>query len=884
MKPPRGKYRNYWWLIPVFAAALLYQITYTIATIELQVNPSRRVNVPFLSFNARIESMDSSAKQAGLRVGDLLLDIDGQNIKGDRDLFRALAHHTPGTALTLLVASNDGSALRTVQIPPAPVQAHNHVWSDWVLGAIFVAVSMLCVLIGIYAAALLPNDARALSFFGLMLGVSGVVTNAQWFEFPQSLQFFAAAFFYAKALSWPLWIACFVLYFPERFPWDRKHPWIKWCFLAPVATLATLIWLNALISYYSVANSSALYALLRHVGPYYGWAIAAAITFFFAGIGAKIGIVQSKDGRRRLRILLRGSLLALTPLGLLVAWAGLAHRPVGELPEAPVIAACLLFCLFPVALAYAVVAEQAMDLRVVIRQGVRYTLAKGGLRLLLGLVAGGFLTLLSNYVFGSGMRRMGPVMNRDAEIAIYVVAVLIVVFLVRRTRSRLMALVDRKFFREAYNSQKILEELSESVHSMVDEDKMLGTVARQISESMHVPRFAVLLSDGDGFRPVYCLGFEAKPEVSIPENSKTVEVIKESKNGARVNLERDDNWVHSTSDSELLTIKALHAQLLLPLNTKDKLLGILSLGEKRSEEPYSASDVQILRSVSVQTALALENGRLTKAVATEIAAREKLNLEIEIAREVQERLFPQRLPPICGIDYYGACRPALGVGGDYYDFLALSNGDLGIAIGDVSGKGIAAALLMASLQASLRGQALLGQGDLAQLMTNVNQLVYDATPGNRYATFFYGHYHLTTRLFRYVNAGHNPPFVLRRTDNGSVHVIRLETGGTVVGLFPHAPYQEGALTLHPGDIFVGFTDGVSEAMNMGEEEWGEERMIPAVAAHSSQSAAEIIPSLMADADRFVAGAPQHDDMTLVVMKLSLDGSIDAQAKIVGNGR
>lgn len=175
-----------------------------------------------------------------------------------------------------------------------------------------------------------------------------------------------------------------------------------------------------------------------------------------------------------------------------------------------------------------------------------------------------------------------------------------------------------------------------------------------------------------------------------------------------------------------------------------------------------------------------------------MAQRERLNREIEIAREVQERLFPQQLPVIAGIDYCGACRPALGVGGDYYDFLKLANGELGVAIGDVSGKGIAAALLMASLQASLRGQAMTGLTDLAQLMTNVNRLVYDATPPNRYATFFYGQYNRENRLFCYVNAGHNPPFVLRRTKNATVHVIRLDTGGPVVGLFPEAPYQQAS--------------------------------------------------------------------------------------------
>ena len=269
----------------------------------------------------------------------------------------------------------------------------------------------------------------------------------------------------------------------------------------------------------------------------------------------------------------------------------------------------------------------------------------------------------------------------------------------------------------------------------------------------------------------------------------------------QIYFDRADNWVHSVPETELVTLKDLRAQLLLPVSTKQNVLGLLSLGPKLSEEPYSSSDVQLLRSVASQTGLALENSRLTKAVASEMAQRERLNREIEIAREVQERLFPQHLPEISGIDFSGHCRPALGVGGDYYDFLQLPNGDLGVAIGDVSGKGIAAALLMASLQASLRGQVLSGQGNLARLIANVNQLVYEASASSRYATFFYGQFERATLTFRYVNAGHNPPMILRPTEEDVTHVIRLETGGPVVGLFPKVPYQEGTVALEPGDIF-----------------------------------------------------------------------------------
>src|SRR5262249_8136246 len=161
--------------------------------------------------------------------------------------------------------------------------------------------------------------------------------------------------------------------------------------------------------------------------------------------------------------------------------------------------------------------------------------------------------------------------------------------------------------------------------------------------------------------------------------------------------------------------------------SRKELLGFISLGPKRSEEPYSPSDAKLLRTVAAQTGLALENTRLSEAFAAEVAQREMLNREIEIAREVQQRLFPQTLPAVPALEQPGHCRPALGVGGDSYDFLALSNGSLGLAMADVSGKGIPAALLMASLQASVRGQSQSnsadGVPDVAGLMSNVNRLV-----------------------------------------------------------------------------------------------------------------------------------------------------------------
>jgi sigma-B regulation protein RsbU (phosphoserine phosphatase) len=239
-----------------------------------------------------------------------------------------------------------------------------------------------------------------------------------------------------------------------------------------------------------------------------------------------------------------------------------------------------------------------------------------------------------------------------------------------------------------------------------------------------------------------------------------------------------------------------------------------------------------------------------------------LNRELEIAREVQEHLFPQRLPPVRGLDYCGQCRPAREVGGDYYDFLELPGGRLGIAIGDVSGKGVGAALMMASLVASLRALASVVD-DPAELMERVNSLVYQASSASRYATLFYAQYDPSNRRLSYVNAGHNPPVVLRNC-GGSCQVLRLETGGPVIGLLRDR-YERGVFSLEAGDLVILFTDGVSESMNARYEEWGEERFIEFAKTCHGLPVLEGMRRILAAAQAFAAGASQHDDMTLVML-------------------
>jgi sigma-B regulation protein RsbU (phosphoserine phosphatase) len=557
-----------------------------------------------------------------------------------------------------------------------------------------------------------------------------------------------------------------------------------------------------------------------------------------------------------------GTGLGLGPLTILDVISNVKDRPVEVLfPWWIFVPVYMLLALVPATFAYVIVVQRAMDVRLVLRQGLRYALARRGVLVLQVLLSAALFILVAILVTS---HRTNPVLT-----ATILGAGLWAIFLLHGLSQRLAGWVDRRFFREAYDAEKILSELGDEVRTIVETQPLLETVTGRIAESLHVPRVAVLLNSGMPYLPAYAVGYSNPLEVVFAPDAPTVERLRKEREPARVYFQDPNSWIYrepQMTDEERAKLAQLESELLLPLAVKDRLIGFMSLAPKLSEEPYTGSDLRLLKSVAAQTGLALEVARLTTAIGEEIAQRERVNRELEIAREVQERLFPQALPAIPGLDYIGRCRPAREVGGDYYDFLELPQGKLGIAIGDVSGKGIGAALMMAALEASLRGQASLTGGDLAELMSRVNRLVYEASSVNRYATFFYAQLDPKSLGLSYVNAGHNPPMILRRRSSGW-EIVRLETGGAVVGLLPNSPYQQGAFTLQDGDLLVCFTDGISEAMNPADEEWGEERLMAAAQTCDGLSAAEIVTRVIEAADRFAAGAPQHDDMTLVVLRV-----------------
>jgi phosphoserine phosphatase RsbU/P len=842
----------------LFAGAMLFQIRYA-----QDIWRTEKVDAPFVmpaSASALLDIVRPAAEKLGLHTGDTLLAVNGQRYTGTALLSEAYAKAHPGDQLELRVksASKEHSVVLPVTAGTTPL---GQLIFDVLLN---VAAPIGCVLLGSWVVLIRPRDRLAWILLGLMLCFSQLFSSFKIESWGPGYREVAMAYRTALAAGWAIFMFLFGFFFPEPFPfYTRMRAWRKWIPALVIAPTLVQVMYAVVVSITEMTSYAHAQEMVQRFHPFHTPLriyLSCVVGFgFFGSIFTKSSMAISRDARRRLRLLYWGATLALAPLLVITLFAQYRGKSMYDIfPDWLIAIGLILTTIFPLTLAYVIVVQRAMDVRVAVRQGLQYGLAKNGILFLQGIAAlVVVLTALPLLTRSEG---------RPTKIIVAAIG-LLAIFTIRRVADRLRTWIDRRFFREAYNAEQVLSELSDQVRSMVETRPLIETVAARISETLHIPRVAVLLGGGGSFRPAYALGYGSVPDVAFLANNGTLRVLETQREPARVYLDDPNSWLYrepEVSEEDRAKLSQLQSELLLPLSTRDKLLGFISLGPKLSDEPYSGTDVRLLKSVAAQAGLALENARLMSAIADEVAHRERLNAEVEIAREVQERLFPQTLPPIAGIEYSGACRPALGVGGDYYDFLALPGRHLGIAVGDVSGKGIAAALMMASLQASLRGEAMRAPENLAALVCNVNHLMYEASSSNRYATFFYAQYDPETRRLTYVNAGHNPPMLFHR-DGDKWRVTRLEVGGTVVGLLETFPYEQSAVTIAPGDVLIAFTDGISEAMNAADEEWGEAQLIETVKQCGGLAPSEIIARVMEAADGFVAGAKQHDDMTLVVL-------------------
>lgn len=536
-----------------------------------------------------------------------------------------------------------------------------------------------------------------------------------------------------------------------------------------------------------------------------------------------------------------------------------------------------------------------------------------------------------------------------ADIGVIVAAAMLLIVIHFYINHLVLARLDRRFPVRSYDERRILFDLGQAARGVTNTNQIYDFVVGEIADALRATNVSVFVRDdttGDYVCRVSSEKSDVHREAATRDSDRLILkanalIVKRLNNLTAplgltpADLETWRRGVASFSvarkverERECATLKAVDARLVLGITIHERLVGILSLGVRQNSRSYSAEDKRMLMSVAGQLAFIIENAKLTERM----VAEEGLRRELTLAREVQQRLLPEAAPQAETFELAAFCQPARAVGGDYYDFLTLDDNKLGIAVADVAGKGISAALLMSSVQASLRSQAMNHRAcddddgrSLAELVSRMNHLIHRSTGAASYVTFFYAQFDERTRTLTYVNAGHNPPMLVRaktsharRTVSGlpsrsnrkahpsaatnrmsaareavygtgaaileaemigsdsandinfrehSYEVGELTTGGAVLGVFDECHYEQETLQMESGDLLILFTDGLTESLDREGDEFGEERLRDTLTACAYLSADEVRDAVARRVREWSAGAAQHDDLTFVVMKV-----------------
>jgi phosphoserine phosphatase RsbU/P len=564
------------------------------------------------------------------------------------------------------------------------------------------------------------------------------------------------------------------------------------------------------------------------------------------------------ETKRRTRVMLWGTAGAILPVVILGSISTGAGIEFIEFPFWVWVGSLMALFLLPLSFAYAVVKHQVMEIPVLLRRSARYVAVRHAI-ITVGVVIGFALT----FAFAAIFSRVFPddprtgVSEMELRVLSGVAGALFGVLTAVATRkglSRITRRVDRLFFREEYDARQLLQDLARRTRGASDRQQLAELLERSLGDALHPSTILVLLrTEADRLEPVVAPNRSDGPSVDATEIERAADI----RSGV-VTIRSGE------LPAPLASLAAAHPELLAAMQGHDEQLeGLIVLGSRLSDEPYSREDRELVASVAAQAGIALQGLRLARVIADRIEAERRAVHELEIAREVQAKLLPQHVPALASLDYAGICIQARQVGGDYYDFLKLGPDRLGLVLADISGKGISAALLMASLQASLRSHYNWTPGDLPQILRAVNRTFFDSTETSRYATLFVGIYDEGAARLRYANCGHPPPVLLGA--DGSVQ--HLNTTAGVIGLFEEWKCDIREIELGRGDTLVLFSDGVVEAFDAHGNEFGEERLVDLLrAGAASRLPADLLVQSVVTAVQRHSGPEPSDDFTLIVVR------------------
>ncbi len=812
---------------------------------------SRRVELGFdVYFSPSLHAVQvgevrpgSPAERAGIRRGDLIAAVDGRPLADSAaPLGEIYLRGRPGDAVRLTVVRPNGepplfvttAVFRARPEEAAPLARATRVANE--VGRLF---PLALIVVALPVLFLRLDDRNAWLLAALFVSATAVPDLAIPLARLGARGVFAAVYQALCRPALPFLFYAFFAVFPVRSPLDRRLPWLRWLLGAGALAFA----FQGLAHLPQDGPDSA--------GAVPGRMATAALAYRYFGIGLGLLAVTSsvlgttdREVRRKSRVLFWGTVLGITPTTVLGALQDFDywHVPVGLNS----LAALAVF-LFPLSFAYAVVKHRVLELPVLLRRSARYLLVRRGFVVVLVLL-GASASLLFALTF-TRLFRVETGFATSIGVGFGIALASVAAPGVRGVTE----LIDRSFFRGSYDVRVVLQELAERLPAVASREELAVLLAPQLRKALQPSFVALYVEAEEGTLRRESGGLALAPPALAAASPGLVLLARGG---------RPREFVSNADEPLVPELASLGPECLVPVLARDRrLVALVVLGPRLSDEPYSGEDTRLLASVAAQAGVALDNLSLARRVAERLEAERRVAHEIELARQVQSQLLPRRGPRLATLQYAARCVQARVVGGDYYDFLDMGPGRVGLALGDVSGKGFAAALLMAGLQASLRSLAAQG-GPLARRLEAANRLLFELTEANRFATLFVGEYDDASARLRYVNCGHNPPLLVR----GDGRIERLSPTAMVVGLVEEWACEEAEVALGENDLLVVYSDGITEAVDRKEQEFGDDRLIAAVRAGAALGPEPLLDAVFAEVARFSDGE-QADDQTILVARV-----------------
>lgn len=784
--------------------------------------------------NVVVQVFEGAAK-AGLRPGDKIVAINGRPYSTFEELFFGNVRRGEPSSVNTYTVIRDGQAV-DIKIITGRLGLSSVLWRSAPLFVLAVGYFMIGVLVFLMK----PRAPESRLFLRMTCFIAISVGLAS----PADL--IHPTWLYDLRFLSNVLLAASMIHLALRFPKTRtiivKRPWVQ--------TVPYLVSLALFII--QQRSSTAYWNIPRFVFLLYLTYLLLGILFFLGSMTWNFLRDASIIIRLQSRVIFVGITLGFfVPAVNLIS--GLLWRVV-LFPD-PIVGFGICFSLFPLSIGYTIVKHDLFAIDTIVRRTYGYVLSTGTV-----VAAYAVMVSLLNATFqGSDVAR-SPLFSIGFA--------LLVVFLFEPLHRRFQGLVDRLFYRQRYDYRKTIRNLSEAMTSILDPEVISRTLIGSVVKEMFLENGALLLQEGGGrgYQVKVVEGMDARrlPASELQEGDALLAAVKEKKDA----LLRHDvamNPVYESTREELQkAFQSLSSEVVLPMTYKDEVRGILSLGRKKSGKLFTPEDLDLLRTLTNQSAIAIENARLFK----ENLQKGRMEEELKIAHDIQMGMLPDKAPELEGLKIAARTIPAREVGGDFYDFVEFpadgSGGRLGIIVADVSGKGVSAGLLMAGARSTYR-VLLDANPPVREVMTLANQRLHRDIRKGMFVALLYAVLDPKARTLTLSNAGQTQPILCAR----DVEPTYITTEGDTfpLGIVPDCDYQETTLSLSAGNVVVFYTDGVVEAMNAAGELYGFDRFLNSVHEGRDFEAPALLDKLFDDVARFVAGTEQHDDTTIIVARV-----------------